>query len=126
MCSLVSTEAQATSFDTYMRNVYPGFKSRSWTDDGGTGDTLISFTNCYTDSPGALYSTNVILWHAYSAWPDTNKGEKVFTACTSGGKSTGHWPAMSKGDTMHFSISEINGQSGTLMPMNVDSVTVAY
>ncbi len=114
------------SWSSSISDAKTGFSSRWWTKQKDyDASTVIKFNDCRASGPDT--STTVQLTKYKSGpLPDENRGQKTFTACFSGGTSTGDWGTQrGGGDEYRFSIMKINGSSSSYS-LYVSSLSVSY
>ncbi|MFD9033078.1 hypothetical protein ACFVZW_18290 [Streptomyces sp. NPDC059567] len=112
------------SWSSSMGGVLVGFDSRWWSDgDRDNVGTTISFTGCSTSS-STDSSVTVQLSRYRPVIADVNEGQKTFTACMSGGTSSGNWGDKQAAD-YRFSIMKINGAT-QYVNLSVNNVSVKY
>jgi hypothetical protein len=113
------------NFTSSITGAATGFNSRWWTDkNSDSDDTIIKFIDCTTDSGADFKSVTVQLTRYRPVVSDVNEGQKTFTACASGGTSSGNWGDKQSAD-YRFALMKINGD-GSGHWMSVDTVKVYY
>lgn len=114
------------SFNSEIKGAVTGFNSHWWTKNKDRDvSTVIKFTGCRATGPNT--STTVQLTKERPGiLPDENRGQKTFTACFSGGTSSGNWDKRpGNKDRYRFAIMKINGKTSGYS-LTVSSLTVSY
>lgn len=115
-------EAGVLNWDSYLSGVRAGFQSDRWADESYS---QILFTNCdATNGANRYYSTDVDLRQDRPLAEDISWGDKHYTACFDGDRtSNGQWSGLSHG-TYFFQIKRIGGHANIDRILGVKKVYV--
>ncbi|MFI5748181.1 hypothetical protein ACIBBE_20055 [Streptomyces sp. NPDC051644] len=97
---IVAAPAQASSWSSKLVGAAPGFESRHYADDGGP--TNVKFTNCKDDYSNSR--VNIVL-RKDTLGPDPYYSTHTYTACFTGGTSSGNWDDHGSG-TYYWAVND--------------------
>ena len=109
------------SWSSYLSKVGVGFSSRSWVDNANDlVATTVKLSGCTLNTSGTFSSATINLYREFGIFADYSVGS-IVNKC-----NTTNWGQALPGDSYHFTIERINGDTSTVPRMSATSVVTTF